>query len=241
MDFKKRYYNDRLGILWAFLNPVLRLLVYYTAFTLFMERVAEGIHNYGLFIFSALIFWLEFTQTIRKGTKLLLAKRYLVENIKMSFIDLYSSLALTSLFGFLFNLFVYMFIAYIFGVRYNYEVLYLPILILSLYGLALGISMIFSVIHIFAKDINHLLDIVILIGFWASGIFYSPQKIIDSFPALYYINPFLGIFTNARSILVYSSPIDLVTLNINLLYSLIVYICGYYVMKNYSNKVFEYI
>lgn len=239
VDFKKRYYNDRLGILWAFMNPVIRLLVYYYAFTVFMNKVTADIPNYGLFIFTALIFWIEFTQILRKGTKLLINKRYLIENIKMSIIDLYTSLALASFFGFLFNLIAYLFIAIIFGVKFNFQILYLFVIITTLYLLSIGISMIFSVIHIYAKDINHLIDIIILIGFWTSGVFFSPQIIIEKFPILYYLNPFLGLFTNARSILVYNSDIDIVILNINLIFSLFVYICGYFFIKNYSHKALE--
>ncbi|MFK7934051.1 MAG: hypothetical protein AB8G22_11130, partial [Saprospiraceae bacterium] len=33
VDFKKRYYHSSLGLVWALLNPIFQLSVYYTVFT----------------------------------------------------------------------------------------------------------------------------------------------------------------------------------------------------------------
>jgi len=240
-DFKRNYYNDTLGLFWALLNPLLRLSVYYFAFTFFIERVREGIDNFALFLFSALIFWMEFTKTMRKGMRVLIQKRYLIENIKFQKIDLFISLSISSLIAFLFNITAYVLMAMLFGVRFNQSIIFLPILILNLYLISLGIGMILSIIFIYFKDINHLLDILILFGFWTSGVVFPAEKVLKKLPFLYYSNPFIGIFENVRAILVYQSEINFQILCINFLFGLTIYTIGVCALNNHSQDAFELI
>ena len=239
VDFKKEYYNDKLGLFWAFLNPLLRLSVYYFTFTILIERISEGIENFALFLFSAIIFWMAFTRTMKKGMKLLFQKRYLIQNIQMNKIDLFISLGLSSLISFLFNLTAYVIIAFIDGTTFSTDIFFLIVLILNLYLLSLGVGMILSIIYIYFKDINHLIDILILVGFWTSGIIFPPETVLEKLPILYYLNPFLGMLTNVRSILVYNEEINFVILNLNLLTGMLLYGIGVYSIKNHSHKAFE--
>jgi len=241
VDFKKRYYNDRLGIFWALLNPIIRVMVYFLAFSYLIPRAIEGIDNFALFLFSALIFWLEFTQIIRKSMRLLLQKRYLIENIKIFIIDLFVSLALASFIGFIFNLFAYVCISLLFGTEFGSQLIFLPILTISLYLIAIGVGMLLSSIYIFFSDINHLVDIIILLGFWTSGIFFPADKILEVWPPLYYINPFVGLLDNVRNILVYNLPLDFQIMTINLTQAIFIYLIGYKFMEKYSPRAFEYL
>jgi len=241
VDFKKNFYNNKLGLLWAFLNPLLKLLIYYFAFTFLMERVREGIDNFALFLFSALIFWMEFTRTLKTGMRVIDKKRYLIENIKIRKVDLFISLAISSFLAFIFNLIAYMLIAFVFKTHFSINILVLPILIINLYLITIGLSMILSVLYLIVRDIVHLVDIMILFGFWTSGIMFPSELVLVKIPILYYINPFMGLFTNIRAVLVYDSEINIAIMNINLLTGIILVIIGYNILNLYSKKAFEYL
>lgn len=241
VDFRKTFYNDKLGLVWAFLNPLLRLSIYYFAFTYFMERVREGIDNFALFIFAALIFWMEFSKGIKKGMKVLDSKRYLIENLKINKIDLFISLGVSSFLAFSFNITAYIIIALIFKTSFSSTLLILPILILNLYLITIGIGMILSVLYLVVRDVVHLIDILLLFGFWTSGVIFPTEKVLEKFPALYYANPFMGIFSNVRSILVYNSEVNYTILNINLLFGILLYLLGFHILTKYSQRVFEYL
>lgn len=241
VDFKKNFYNNKLGLFWAFLNPVMRLSIYYFAFTFFLERVREGIPNFALFLFSALIFWIEFSRTLKKGMKVIDQKRYLIENIKINKIDLFISLGLTSFLAFSFNISAYLIIATMFKTSFSSSLFLLPILILNLYLITIGLSMILSVLYLVVRDIVHLVDIGIIFGFWTSGVIFPTEKVLEKFPALYYANPFMGLFSNVRAILVYDSEINYSILNVNLIAGIVIYIIGFQIVTSYSQKVFEYL
>jgi len=168
--------------------------------------------------------------------KVLVAKKYLTQNIKINVIDLFISTALSSFFGLVFNLSAYVLISLLFGIDYSFiNLLYLPVLILIVFLIALGLGMILSISIIFFNDINHIVDIIILLGFWTSGVIFPSENILKLFSPLYYLNPFLGIFQNLRAILVYNTSVDHTILSINLLTGIIIYIIG----LNFLNKNYQ--
>lgn len=239
-DFKRRYYNDKLGLFWAILNPILRVLVYYFAFTYLLVRMVEGIEvNFAIFLFAGLIFWMAFTEMLKKGMRILITKRYLIENIKLNKIDLYLSNSLAITIAFIFNIIVYLIFLPFFGISISSSILYMPILIFNIFLLGCGASMILSILFLNFRDITHLVDILIMLGFWTSGIIFKAELILEKAPALYYINPFIGIIENVRRITLYSDPINLVTLNINLILGFLMFIIGLNMINKYSQNAME--
>ena len=239
VDFKKRYYNDRLGMFWALLNPGFRVTIYWAVFTLILPRVSDGIPNYALFVFSGIIFWMVFVETSKKGMKILDSKRYLIENIKFNKLDLYLTNSISTFYGLLFNVSIYIIFALIIGIKFGLNLVALPVLILNLFFIASGFGMILSIVYIFFKDVIHLLDIVFLVGFWTSGIFFLSTAVLDKLTILYYVNPFLGILENARNILLFNKPLNLEIMSINFTFGILIFIMGVHFVNKYSHKSFE--
>lgn len=241
IDFKKRYYNDKLGLFWALINPLLRVAIYYLIFSIMLPKVSERIPNYALYLFLGLILWLSFTEMSRKGIRLLYKKKYLIENIEFDKVDLYYSNSLSVTFGLFFNILVFIAISLLTGVSWGLSILWLPVLFLTLFFIGTGFSMIVSVIYIYLKDIDHVLDIVFLLGIWTSGIFFAKEDVVREFPWYEYVNPFLGLIDNFRNVLIYHTEVDLVLLSVNLLMGLVLFLIGLFLLDKYSHKAMEYI
>ncbi len=239
VDFRKRYYHDSLGVLWALINPILRVSIYYLIFTYVLGRVREGIDNFALFLFAALIFWMLFTEIFKKSMRLIMQKRYLIQNIKISVIDLYLANGMSTLFGFIFNLFAFIIITLIVGTSYDARIFLLIPLVINTWLIGMGAGMILSIAYILFSDINHLVDILVMLGFWTSGIFFPSQIILEKYPTLYYLNPFLGIFQNVRSISIYNTAINYEIMIVNFSMGVVVYIIGFILLKKYYHLGME--
>ena len=124
VDFKKRYYNDYLGLLWALLNPIFRMAIYYFVFVKIFQR---SMPNYHLYLFMGLIFWLFFSESTKKGMTTLLSKRYLIENIVFNRLDLFYSLTLSVVFGLFFNMAAYLAMSLVTGVFFSWHLFLFPI------------------------------------------------------------------------------------------------------------------
>jgi len=238
IDFKKRYYNDKLGVLWALLNPVLQVGLYYIVFK---EVINRGEDDFALFLFVGLVMWTTFMLGTKQGINIFKMKRYLIENIQFNKIDLFLSHILNVFMSWCFTIAAYFVIAIIYGIKFDvfYMLGILIFLVFLVFLLILGSCLILSTFSIFLKDIHHIWDFALLCGFWTTGIFFPAAKILEYLPIIKYANPMLGIVENSRRILMYNTTIDWNLMTVNIVQAFIVLGLGLFVFYNYSGKAIE--
>ena len=237
VDFKKRYNNDNLGIFWALLNPVFRVAVYYLIFTYAFE-VKEN--NYAFFIFSGILIWNIFSESTKRGMYLLLQKKYLIDNIQFNWIDIYYSFLLSILYGFIFNLVAYLIISIGFGVIPPLiNLFFMPLILLQIFSISMGFVLMLSVFYPFIKDLDHLWDMILLLGFWSSGIFFRSKVILEKLPFIEYFNPFIGIIYNSRATIMPNYIIDYNLIVLNSFQCIIVLLAGIFYFNIYRRIAVE--
>ncbi len=235
-DFKLRYSTNALGMFWAFVFPLIRILIYYLVFSYIF---AKDIPNYGFYIFSGIIIWMYFQEATKKGISVIRNKRYLFENIRFNKLDVYYSSVLTSLIGLFVNLFVFIVLLQIMQIPLTWRFIYYPLFILNLCILALGISLILSTIHVYLKDVSQIWDLVLLLMFWINPIFFAKQKVFDMIPGLLYLNPIAGIIINSRDVIMYGKEPDWFVAAYDFMYAGVVLAIGLVIFKKYFHKAIE--
>jgi len=236
IDFKKRYYDNGLGVLWALINPLCRFVVYYFAFTYIFP---QKIQNYALYLFAGLVIWYFFAQGTRKGIKILKTKKYLIESIQFQHFDLFVASTLSAFYAFLFNLAAYFLVSLFYGVSVSPSTLWIFVLMLNIIILVMAISVILGTINIYLRDIAHLWDIIVLAGFWATPIIYSHDITMIKLPFLQYINPVAGIVINIRETVLNGNAPYYHLLVYDLLFAIILFIIAKFMYNQFSHKAVE--
>ncbi|MDH3649385.1 MAG: ABC transporter permease [Saprospiraceae bacterium] len=236
IDFMRRYYNDRLGLLWALINPMFQIAVFYIVFTRIFNSREE---NFILFLFLGILIWGVFSESSRASLAILRAKRYLIENVQVNKFDLFLSHTLSVFMGFAFNLVIYLVVAMFLDASFNANALFIIPVLITLFLICMGTSMLLNTIYIFIDDIRHVWDIVVFLGFWTSGILYSVDKIIEVFPAFVYINPFLGLLKNGRNAFLYGLPPDYFLLVYNFVFAVLLLLISNYIFKRCEHLITE--
>lgn len=206
IEFKLRYYENKLGLLWALLKPIADIFIFYVAFELVLK---QGIPNFVSFLFIALILWNFFVESTTGTIQLLSTKKYLYEYTNMNKMEIYLSTIFSSCIGFFFNLtFFIIYFQFIdagtLGLSFN--ALYIIPIFLNMLILALGFSMILSCIYVLAKDITQIWMVITGIGFWISPILFKLETFRSALPGIDYLNPVAGIIINARNVMLYQKP-----------------------------------
>lgn len=236
VDFNRRYYDSKLGLVWALLNPLFRLIIYYFAFTYLLKMEME---NYALYLFSGLLIWLFFVEGTKKGIRLLKTKKYLIENIRFNKLDLFYASIMSVIFGFVFNMMAYFVMAIFAGIGICHWIFLFPYYLLNIVLLILGFMLILATVNVYFKDIVHLWDMITLAGFWTAPIFFRGTAIVDNLPILYDIHPMSGVIENIRRFIFTCEPPDYYYMVYNMIYAIIIFTIGVYVFKKYSHKAIE--
>jgi ABC-type polysaccharide/polyol phosphate export permease len=236
VDFKKRYYNDKLGLLWALINPMTQIAIYYFVFTKIFQREQE---NYVLYLFCGILTWLAFSEATKMGSRVLIRKKYLTENIQFNWLDLYLSHMISIMMGLAFNFGAYLVILLLTGASLGKYILLLPVVLLTLFLISSALAITLGLIRPIFDDIVHIWEIALMVGFWVSGIFFSGQFYYDNYPWFVHVNPFVGILLNMRACLLVNNEIYWGLLIENLVVGIILYAIAVQLFKKYAKKVIE--
>lgn len=205
-----RYKGSVLGFLWTFVNPLLQLVVYTIVFSNIMR---VGIDKFYLFLFVALIPWMFFSASVTGGAASIVAEGNLVKKVYFPRQVLPISYVTTAFVNMLLT-FVVVFLALIVGgIGLDMRLLvYLPVVMIVEYLLALGIAMLTSALTVFFRDLEYILGIVTMAWMYLTPIMYGVDMIPDKYLTLFHLNPMTPIIVAYRDILYYKQIPRLSTL-----------------------------
>lgn len=200
IEFKLRYYENKLGLFWALFKPIMDIFLYYIIFQVVMR---QDMPDFASFLFIGLILWNFFLESTSGTIQLLKTKKYLYEYSNMNKLEIYISTILSNVIGFFFNL--VMFLLFYHFIQSGKGLaplnLWLIPLFINLFILSLGVSLILSCTFIVAHDITQIWGVVSSFMFFLSPIFFKLITFKETLPGFDYINPISGIVINARNVM----------------------------------------
>jgi lipopolysaccharide transport system permease protein/teichoic acid transport system permease protein len=202
-DIKARYLGSFLGILWAFIQPTVQILIFWYVFQVGFKNAPVDNFPFILWLISAMIPWFFISDSIIGSTNSIMENNYLVKKVVFRV----SILPIVKIYSALFvHLFFIVFMIIMFSIYgYKPNVYYFQIIyyLFSSIILLLGISWITSSLVIFLKDIGQIIAVLVQFGFWLTPIFYSINTIPEKYHFIIKLNPFFYIVEGYRETFVY--------------------------------------
>ena len=203
-DFKKRYAGSYLGMIWAFVQPVVTVVMYWIVFDRVFDTrsqlVAGGIEvPYVLYLTAGLVPWFYFSEALSNGTTALLEYNYLVKKVvfKISILPIIKVIAAT--FVHIFFVAVLLIIAAFYGYYPNVYTLQIFYYSFCEFVLVLAISYMTCAIVVFFRDLQQIISIVLQIGMWATPILWDISMLSDKMKPFFKLNPMVYIVNGYRS------------------------------------------
>lgn len=200
-DLRGRYKGSALGFAWTFLNPLLQLGVYTVVFSTIMRA---GIEDYYLFLFVALIPWLFFSTSVSAGASCVMAQKEMVKKIYFPREVLPIAHVTCQLVNMLLSFVVVFAVLLLSGKGISLQaLLYLPIVIVAEYFLAISITMIVSAVTVYLRDLEHVLVILTMAWQFLTPVMYSIDMVPEELRSIFNVNPMTPIIVAYRDILYY--------------------------------------
>lgn len=80
-DFKTKYAGSYLGIVWAFIQPIVTILVYWFVFSVGLKAGTVSDYPFVLYLVSGIVPWFFFQDALNGGTNALIEYNYLVKRL----------------------------------------------------------------------------------------------------------------------------------------------------------------
>lgn len=201
-DFKKRYAGSYMGALWAMLQPVVTIAMYYIVFDKIMGNSINrgtGEIPFVLFLTAGLVPWFYFSEALNSGTNALLEYNYLVKKVvfKISVLPIIKIIAAT--FIHVFFVCVMLVVAVIYGYYptiYTLQIFYYSI---CLFLFVLALSYTTCSIVVFFKDLSQIINIGLQIGIWVTPIMWNLNILDNKWIVILKLNPLVYIVNGYRS------------------------------------------
>lgn len=237
-DLRGRYKGSVLGFLWTFINPLLQLAVYSIVFSTIMRVVDTD--KYYLFLFVALIPWIFFSSSVSGGAGSILANKDMVTKIYFPREVLPIAYVTSCFVNMLFCFIVIFAVLIISGTGINpVALLYLPVVMITEYTLALGITMITSSVTVFFRDLEHILGIVMMAWMYLTPIMYTPDMVPEQFRTLFEVNPMCSIIVAYRDILYYKRAPDMTSVLCSAAIGIVILTAGFVVFGRLKKRFAE--
>jgi ABC-type polysaccharide/polyol phosphate export permease len=198
-DFKIKYDNSVLGCLWSLLKPLLMFGTLYLVFSIFMRW---DVKNYNLYLLLGIILWNFLSEVTSNSMVLLEGKASIIKKIYFPRWIIVIASSLTSVLTLLLNIIVFFIFFIVSGARFRVEALFLFVYIVELYVLAVGLALLLCALFPRFRDIHHIWEVFVQLGFWATPIIYPLSLVPEKYHTLIFLNPVARIIQGCRQSLI---------------------------------------
>jgi ABC-2 type transport system permease protein len=209
-DLKVKYKNSALGFIWSLANPLLYLAVFTLVFTQLLDN---GIQAFPVLFMSGFLVWNFFNLATLSGTGSVVGNANLVRKVRFPRVVLpLSSVGFAGV-HFVLQLGVLLALLAVF-----YRDAFGPQLVLLVPALAVvtvfatAMALLASALNVRFRDVEHLLEVILLAWFWLTPIVYPVTFVRDQLAGspwlfrLYMANPMAGVVT-AMQRAIYVHPV----------------------------------
>jgi len=185
-DLKVTYHGTLIGWGWTMVEPLALTAVYWLVFSLlrgnddpiFVLEILLGVMIYGMF-----------ARTLSGTTTSIVGNSGLIKQVAIPREVFLWSIGGFQLLRFVLSILILPPLLLLWEIQLNWTLLLIPILAIGVQSLAIGLGMIFSILHIHIRDTSHVVSILTTAGFFLSGVFFGMRHIDPAYHDSFALNP----------------------------------------------------
>jgi len=196
-DILARYKQTVIGVAWVVIQPIFSMIVFSLIFGRLAKLPSDGV-PYPILIFTALLPWQFFSNSMSSAGNSVVAKSALITKIYFPRLIIPTSSVISGIvdFGIAFIILIGLMVWY--GIVPTINVVFLPLFLLLAFFAALGIGLWVSALTVEFRDVNYVLPFLVQAGLFISPVAYSSSVVPEKWKLLYSLNPMTGVIDGFR-------------------------------------------
>lgn len=211
-DIGDRYKGSALGVVWAFLVPVLMLVIYTFVFSEVFQakwgNTTDNKFDFALILFCGLSVFNMFSETISRATGLIASNVNYVKKVVFPLEILPVMMTLTALFHASISYLILLVANLILNGNISAYVWLWPVAMLPAVGVTVGMSYLISALSVFLKDLGNVINVIVMILMYTSPVFYSLSAVPEDLRGICLWNPMTYIVENLRNVMLYNTTLQ---------------------------------
>lgn len=204
-DFKTRFAGAAFGVVWAFVQPIVTILVYWFVFQVGFRNgnLADTGVPYALWLSTGLIPWFFFSEAWNSATNSLMEYNYLVKKVVFNVSVIPVVKIISALFVHVFFVCLLLIMYVVCGMTpslYWIQVIYYSF---AMFVLVLALTYISASLVLFFKDMTQIITVILQVGVWITPILWDLNSINSKWQWIFKLNPMLYIADGYRKSLIY--------------------------------------
>jgi ABC-type polysaccharide/polyol phosphate export permease len=170
-ELRRKYKGSALGVVWYLVNPLVLLGAYTFLFSFLLH--VQSIPAFPIFVIAGLVVWTFFQQSLLFSAESLIEQGALVRKARFPRETIPAAVVAVQLITLCALLVIVVPISLIVRGTLGPELLLLPVVVVLLFGFALGCALIVSVLHAYFRDVAPILTAILLPWFFITPIFFQ--------------------------------------------------------------------
>ncbi len=202
-DLRNRYLGSFGGKAWNVLYPLLTITIYTLVFSQIIQAkfaAIEGSLGYVLYLCSGLLPWLAIDDSLKRSTPALVNNFSLIQNLPFPKEILVLQYVVSSTVTLLISLAILMVLQLFAGIPPRPTLLLLPGVIMVQVMFMMGPALLLSIMHVYLRDTEQIVSIVLSLVFWLIPIVYTPGilpgwvgRIVSKNPLTHLVEIYRGV------------------------------------------------
>lgn len=234
-QYQLRYRQSFAGFTWAIIPPLATL----AAATLVFHRVAgvqAGKTSYTIFVLSGVAPWTFFASSLTFGIPSVAGALSMVSRFPFPRAALPLSMVGLSLLDLGIAMGLFVAFAYVVGDGLSWSVAWVPLLIVVEIALAVGLVMMGSAMHVFARDLRLAVPLGVQFWLFVTPVMYPLSAVPDDLRHLYLANPLTGLIENFHRVLAFGQPLDVQLLLPSIIGAVIALVVGWWYFASVERR-----
>ncbi len=191
-DFDQRFVGSVIGWIWGILNPLVLLTSWYYIFVIVLKYQlppGEVTGNYPLFIFSGMLPWMLFSETVLRSASSLLEHANLITKSMFPAEIVPVAVFLSNLASHFLALALMIVATLYWNHGMGWAVVLLPAYLFFIGLFSVGLGWIASSLQVFLRDTAQLVGVVLTFWFWLTPIMLPARLVPERYRWLLHLNP----------------------------------------------------
>lgn len=185
-ELRARYKHTVFGFLWLVANPVLQMLIIGFVFPLFIQKPVD---HYFYYLFTGLLAWNFFAQSLSKTTPAIVNERSLIKKSAFPRAVIPVSIILSNLINYVAAFGIFLIPILFLGTLNAFSLLYFLGSLSILITFTIGLSLLTSALNVRYRDVNFLVQAILIVWFYATPVVYSLSQIPHKLIWVWQLNP----------------------------------------------------